>query len=129
MKMVETETRWRIMLKLRKQRRLLMQVLAAVGSRQGGVTLEVRAEMPTDLTAKGHFLRAVQYWQAVANQWGKIRGLTQDGPEEYILDLERPCDSNETSPTNLPLEGELMKQMNRPHLLKTPSLTPSSRPP
>ena len=109
MKMVETEARWRIMLKLRKQRHLMMQVLAAIGSKQGGVTLEVRAEMSTDKTTRGHFLRAVQYWQAVANRWGKIRNLEQDGPEEYILDLERPYDLADPPPSILPLEGELIE--------------------
>jgi hypothetical protein len=108
--LVEQEALLRIHVKARRSKALMMQVLSAMRTRQGGVKLEVRAERPTQKVDQGHFLQAVQYWQAVANCWGKISTLEQDGPEAYIVDLARPYHPPSVQPKQTPqsLEGDLI---------------------
>lgn len=81
---------------------------------QAGLRLTVRAESETDQALEGHYLRAVQHWQVVADRWGRIERLARLGPLEYRLDPGRPY--HPPAPESLPeaLQGELIFPRRRP---------------
>ena len=65
------------------------QVLSFARTHQAGLSLLVRAEAGTDEVWEGHCLKAVRHWQVLADKWGRVAQLTQEGPLEYIPDLDR----------------------------------------
>ena len=86
----------------------VVTVVEVARTDRAGLNLRLRLETATNESFEGFFLRAVQHWQAISDQWGHIRRLSKDGPLEYAPDPDRPCPPPVAEERAKVLEGELI---------------------
>ena len=91
-----------------------VQVVERSRTDQAGLDLEVRAEAETGKSWQGQRLTAVQHWRVLADKWGRVRSLSQEGPLEYVPHRNHRYPPPVSESARDVLDGEIIAPENKP---------------